>query len=625
MTSALGLTLTFREWSGANNSVPHPPLAAGQNPAAGESPNPAKERNPLFRFSERWSGTGPSSHPKFFWGGDGGAAYSPWARDDLRGRAVQHKHPFLKLLLVWLLLWLWLVLRLLTLLMWLHYLQQGINGAHLFFGEPQFCDSALKVVHSGCKKISRYSYRQDPDELLSPAVAPSSKSSGIVSSLQPDRLERGRSSGSLNGNDVESAATILVVFILVFTDCTHKGWGEKLNGGDELAMTTQLQIVRFAVDMLFGDDDNEYEENISFHEKVWGFAEQTVSNFTDRQFQVHFRLNPSTFDNLLEKMHHIDERNFQKIGGNPEVPLSKQLMITLWYLANNIESFRGIANRFGISISTAWLSVYKICIKLLVVNISYSIISFPNENKCNFLINQMREKTGVVGAIDGSHIPIIAPTENAASYVNRKGFHSVLLQATCDSKKRFIDCYSGEAGSIHDACLFRRSELGNNLLGLNIPQDGHLLGDSAYPLLNRLMVPFRDNGHLNDIQRNYNTIHSKIRVVIEQAFALLKGRFRRLKLLETRRLDHIPLIILACCILHNICLENDDIPNDINFNAEMAEERIMNVPNIHEEAPGNRGNPIAKRNDIANGFHLNASESLAPSAGSSKNSIVWIM
>ena len=36
------------------------------------------------------------------------------------------------------------------------------------------------------------------------------------------------------------------------------------------------------------------------------------------------------------------------------------------------------------------------------------------------------------GAIDRSHIPIIAPAENALDYYNRKGFHSVTLQAVVD-------------------------------------------------------------------------------------------------------------------------------------------------------------------------------------------------
>ena len=35
---------------------------------------------------------------------------------------------------------------------------------------------------------------------------------------------------------------------------------------------------------------------------------------------------------------------------------------------------------------------------------------------------------GVVGAIDGTHIPIIAPNENEHLYVGRKGYHTINVQ-----------------------------------------------------------------------------------------------------------------------------------------------------------------------------------------------------
>ena len=45
----------------------------------------------------------------------------------------------------------------------------------------------------------------------------------------------------------------------------------------------------------------------------------------------------------------------------------------------------------------------------------------------------------VLGCIDGSHIPIIAPSINEPLYVNRKGYHSINVQAICDDEFRFID------------------------------------------------------------------------------------------------------------------------------------------------------------------------------------------
>jgi len=45
---------------------------------------------------------------------------------------------------------------------------------------------------------------------------------------------------------------------------------------------------------------------------------------------------------------------------------------------------------------------------------------------------------GVVGAIDGSHIPIKAPTKYPADYFNRKHFYSIVLQAVCDHDGKFL-------------------------------------------------------------------------------------------------------------------------------------------------------------------------------------------
>ncbi|CAG2237774.1 HARBI1 [Mytilus edulis] len=45
----------------------------------------------------------------------------------------------------------------------------------------------------------------------------------------------------------------------------------------------------------------------------------------------------------------------------------------------------------------------------------------------------------VIGAIDGTHIRIQAPTTDEASYVNRKGYHSINVQAVCDADDEETD------------------------------------------------------------------------------------------------------------------------------------------------------------------------------------------
>ena len=40
------------------------------------------------------------------------------------------------------------------------------------------------------------------------------------------------------------------------------------------------------------------------------------------------------------------------------------------------------------------------------------------------------------GAIDGTHIPILAPQEDHSDYLNRKNVHSIILQGVCDDRYR---------------------------------------------------------------------------------------------------------------------------------------------------------------------------------------------
>lgn len=44
------------------------------------------------------------------------------------------------------------------------------------------------------------------------------------------------------------------------------------------------------------------------------------------------------------------------------------------------------------------------------------------------------------------------------------------------------------------------------------------------------MTPYRKNGNLTEAQLNFNTILSSSRIVVEQAFGKLFGRFRKLRL-----------------------------------------------------------------------------------------------
>ena len=77
----------------------------------------------------------------------------------------------------------------------------------------------------------------------------------------------------------------------------------------------------------------------------------------------------------------------------------------------------------------------------------------------------------------------------------------------------------------------------------------------------------------------------KTRITIEHAFGLLKTRFRRLLSgLETRNLELISHSVAACCVLHNICLAQNDF---IEENESIHEIDIVEL-NSNELHSANR-------------------------------------
>ncbi|XP_024876508.1 protein ALP1-like, partial [Temnothorax curvispinosus] len=148
---------------------------------------------------------------------------------------------------------------------------------------------------------------------------------------------------------------------------------------------------------------------------------------------------------------------------------------------------------------------------------------------------------------------------DARFYISKDKEYAITLQAVCDAELRFLDCFAGFAGSVGDRRVFRNSDLWKevnaNRASYFEDQD-YIIGDKAYPCLSWLIPPFINLGQLTQAQKTFNTALASMRQVIERSFSLLKGRWRRLKFLDMNRDDMIPFVILASCVLHNVCLDN---------------------------------------------------------------------
>ena len=77
------------------------------------------------------------------------------------------------------------------------------------------------------------------------------------------------------------------------------------------------------------------------------------------------------------------------------------------------------------------------------------------------------------------------------------------------------------------------------------------------------MTGFKDNGHLTARQKRFTNCLSSKQMVIERGIGLLKGRYRKLKVMvDIDRIRFLPKLVIAACTLHNVCIYSNDEIDD---------------------------------------------------------------
>ena len=135
--------------------------------------------------------------------------------------------------------------------------------------------------------------------------------------------------------------------------------------------------------------------------------------------------------------------------------------------------------------------------------------------------------------------------------------------------------------------------------GQMIQETFHIIGDSAYPLSNNLMIPYKLRKNcLTQEQKNFNCHLSSKRSVIERAFGLLGIRFPRLTHINSRTNEKRINIVVAACVLHNWCIMEDD-DDETMFRMGQVTEELQTDVNDHIPASlvvTGRRNPSAGGN-----------------------------
>src|SRR5579859_2878075 len=263
------------------------------------------------------------------------------------------------------------------------------------------------------------------------------------------------------------------------------------------------------------------------------------------------------------KLHSILQPHIQKQQTHlrPTVPSDLRLAIFLYHIAQGA-GYLVVSDSFAVGRSTVSKIVGEVA-RAIVNHLSIRYVRFPTIEEATRTMEYFRSKSGipgVVACIDGCHISIIKPAHSGTAYCNRKGFYSINVQGTTtihlevanyvapvDHKRRFVELTVGWPGSVADGRVFANSFLNANVERLlsslrptpmrtmnpntkevqyeDVP--AFILSDSAYCSDSRMVPTFKntDCSHCG-VTRKLNAKLAGIRYYIENAFGILKGRFR---------------------------------------------------------------------------------------------------
>ncbi|XP_042056398.1 uncharacterized protein LOC121800982 [Salvia splendens] len=193
---------------------------------------------------------------------------------------------------------------------------------------------------------------------------------------------------------------------------------------------------------------------------------------------------------------------------------------------------------------------------------------------------------GCLGALDGTHISVLVPTDDKPRYRSRKGQISTNVLGVCDRQMQFVYLLPGWEGSAGDSRVLKDAV--SHADGLKVPQGCYYLCDNAYANCNGFLTPFKAvRYHLKKFgpgteapqnpKELFNMRHTKARNVIERAFGVLKMRWGILRSASYYPIRTQIRLIMACFLLHNFIrreMEVDpvELELDTNMNVENAED-----------------------------------------------------